>query len=136
MAASVCLICKEPAVVYCHEDLCSACDLSIHTANAVASRHVRTSIDIVDLEQIEDSHSETRQNVCCTAHHESCESEAGLVPVLRLEDNIVASTAELEQCWGKDRNVSWSGNLILYRQHRLGRNFHRQNDPDAPALAA
>lgn len=44
---SLCLVCSQSATVWCSNDaafLCNKCDVSIHTSNAVASRHTRVPV--------------------------------------------------------------------------------------------
>ena len=41
------MVCAKPASVYCHQDsafLCNACYQTIHSANCLSSRHVRTPV--------------------------------------------------------------------------------------------
>lgn len=48
-----CVLCARTATIFCVNDnasLCSGCDLNIHSANPVASRHVRTPLQLSSLE--------------------------------------------------------------------------------------
>ncbi|MEW5318424.1 MAG: hypothetical protein WDW38_009647 [Sanguina aurantia] len=45
--AAVCLVCAAPAKFFCQSDsafLCATCDLSIHSCNVLAARHVRVPV--------------------------------------------------------------------------------------------
>lgn len=44
---SLCLVCQDTAVFFCQNDgahLCASCDISIHSCNEIAARHIRVPI--------------------------------------------------------------------------------------------
>lgn len=90
MAAS-CVVCQLPAAVYCSNDkahLCDACDVKIHSSNAVAGRHHRMRIcqNCVQAPSVVYCHNDAVH--LCTA----CDSEIHSNNPLAASHDVVPST--------------------------------------------
>lgn len=95
----LCVVCQVPAVVWCNNDecfLCASCDHSIHSSNAVASKHTRVKVCEVCKSKASTVYCKNDNAFCCTECDRSVHSNF----VTQRHQRMPAADAMLEQQTG------------------------------------
>lgn len=93
---ALCVVCQVPAVVWCNNDecfLCASCDHSIHSSNAVASKHSRVKVCEVCKTRVSTFYCKNDNAFFCTECDRSVHSNF----VTQRHHRMPAADAMLEQ---------------------------------------